>query len=347
MTKKSAGPSIIAQSPTRVDLAGGTLDMWPLYLFHKNCVTANLAIEIYTRATIIPRSDRKISLRSLDTGVQQNYANLEALEKNDNRDLMLLKVHAEYWKPKQGFDLITQSESPVGGGIAASSSLNISLCGAFQKFTGQKMSKESLVSLAGNLEAKVISTPTGCQDYFPALFGGLNLIELTDEGPKRSKVAINMKQVAERLTLVYTGRPHHSGLNNWQIYKSHIEGDKVTFANLERVRDVALEMKKVLLKKDLKGMTRVFRDEYDARIALSPVFTSPEIERLKKLSEAAGGEAIKICGAGGGGCVFLWSQPNKKSILEEECKRAGFQILRAKPTEVGLVVKTSSRPIVF
>ncbi len=206
---------IEAVSPTRIDLAGGTLDLWPLYVFHKNCVTVNLAINIYTRVTLIPRQDEKIILSSQDTKVEKVYKNIHEVPEGKDHDLHLLRVHVEFWKPKTGFELHTQSESPIGAGIAASSSLNISLCGAFSTLTGRKLTTEQIVTLAGNLEARVIQTPTGCQDYFPALFGGLNRIDLTELGPKRSAIDMDLSEFEKYFVLVYTGRPHHSGLNNW------------------------------------------------------------------------------------------------------------------------------------
>lgn len=331
---------IIAKSPTRIDLAGGTLDLWPLYLFHDKSVTINLAIDIFTHATLIPRKDKKIILRSEDTQLELKYSSRDELLSDHSDELKLLKVHAEFWNPKKGFELITRSESPIGGGISGSSSLNISLCGVFSKWTKQSYKNLDLIRLAGNLEAQVLKTPTGCQDYFPPYYGGLNIIELTPLGPQAKKIKINLSKFNSQFTLVYTGRPHHSGLNNWQIYKSQIDGDSTLQARLGRIRDVAVDMKAAVLKKDFKKFGRIFEDEYNARVALSPVFTSPEIERLKDIALKNGAESVKICGAGGGGCVFLWSDASKKSMLEKECVQAGFQVLKAKPTEVGLTVKS-------
>src|SRR3984957_18691056 len=159
---------IEAISPTRIDLAGGTLDLWPLYIFHKDCVTVNLAIDIRTYVTIETRNDEKVILNSTDTGLKQEYKNAGEIsvevQERGNHDLHLLKVHIDFWKPRGGFELHTHSESPVGAGIAASSSLNISLCGAFSALTERVLSDEETVTLAGNLEARVIQTPTGCQD---------------------------------------------------------------------------------------------------------------------------------------------------------------------------------------
>src|SRR5438552_3404396 len=135
-----------------------------------------MAIDIRTYVDIVPRSDSKIILASADTKMEQEYGSLEEISfevaGRGNHDVHLLKVHIDFWKPKMGFELHTKSESPVGAGIAVSSSLNISLCGAFSTLTERTLSDQETVTLAGNLEARVIQTPTGCQDYFPAIYGG-------------------------------------------------------------------------------------------------------------------------------------------------------------------------------
>ena len=59
---------IRTSAPTRIDLAGGTIDIWPLYLFHPGAQTLNAAISLRATATIEPRADLRIVIRSEDTG---------------------------------------------------------------------------------------------------------------------------------------------------------------------------------------------------------------------------------------------------------------------------------------
>src|SRR5215203_7137046 len=75
-------------APTRIDLAGGTIDIWPLYLFHPGAQTLNAAISIRASARIEARDDTRIVIRSEDTG-----ASLEAddwRELWDRKELRLL-----------------------------------------------------------------------------------------------------------------------------------------------------------------------------------------------------------------------------------------------------------------
>ena len=58
---------IATSAPTRIDLAGGTIDIWPLYLFHDGASTLNAAISLRAHARVDPRTDGRIEVRSIDT----------------------------------------------------------------------------------------------------------------------------------------------------------------------------------------------------------------------------------------------------------------------------------------
>src|SRR5438067_9615535 len=78
-TKTKRSKSIVAHGCCRVDLAGGTLDMWPLYLFHPGAVTVNFGVTILARCRVAARRDRKITFTSLDTRRSETFANFDAL----------------------------------------------------------------------------------------------------------------------------------------------------------------------------------------------------------------------------------------------------------------------------
>lgn len=150
------------KSPTRVDLAGGTLDLWPLYLFVGGASTVNVAIDIYTHAIIESLDNGRVILDSKDLSLQKEYKNLaEALADTDPR-MILLQTQLRYWQPKQGFKLTTQSDSPVGGGLGGSSSLTISIMKAFAQFCGRTFkNSHELVHTAHNIEAEILNALTG------------------------------------------------------------------------------------------------------------------------------------------------------------------------------------------
>ena len=327
--------AIRIQSPTRVDLAGGTLDLWPLFLFVKGAKTVNVAIDIWTRAEILPANDATITLESADLNLKQTYKGLqECLEDSDPR-LHLLQVQMKYWKPTKGFHLKTSSESPVGGGLGGSSSLTISLLRAFEKFCERPLnSTHQLVQLAHNIEAEVLNTPTGTQDYYPAASGGLNILSYGYDGIDQQVRSVVDSPLASHFMLVYTGRSHHSGLNNFEVLKGAIGKDANTLRALLDLKKISDEMVKACTHEKWSELPRLFRDEFEARVRLAPAFSCPEIVELNQLALREGAEAVKICGAGGGGCVLVWVWPAHRERVGLACQKAGFKVLSAKPVDL-------------
>jgi D-glycero-alpha-D-manno-heptose-7-phosphate kinase len=91
---------IETNAPTRVDLAGGTIDIWPLYLFHENAVTVNFAVNLATRCRIVPRNDGRIVLRSVDTGESAEFGGLAPLRTTPT--LKLLSRLIFFFQPASG-----------------------------------------------------------------------------------------------------------------------------------------------------------------------------------------------------------------------------------------------------
>lgn len=323
--------SIVCESPTRVDLAGGTLDLWPLYLLVGGAHTINLAIDICTRAEITPRKDGRIRLSSKDQKRSVEYDSIFNLLSDEDESWSLIRHHVRFWQPTQGFDLATDSESPVGGGLGGSSSLSISLIKAFSQFCQRPLNPEEMVLIAGNIEAQVLHTPTGTQDYYPPIHGGMNIITYDCSGQSVRVHDIPAGVFKDRFFLVYTGHPHHSGLNNWSVMKNAIEKKTETLTALEELGRIAKRVKTVCEEGLWGELGELLGQEFRARVKLSPDVSSPEIEKLQTVAREAGAEAVKICGAGGGGCVLVWTSPERISRVKDACREAGFQVLNANP----------------
>lgn len=326
------------KSPTRVDLAGGTLDLWPLYNFVNSARTVNLAIDIWTYANLEPRTDHVIEIQSLDLKekwIFENYA--QFIQTLDPRlqlyQSVISKFHQKKARPiESGFSLSTRSESPIGGGLGGSSSLIISLMKAFSALTKLKFeSSHEMVHWAHNIESEILNTPTGTQDYYPAITGGLSYLNYDTFGITQNVIDPKGSPLYDNFLLVYTGRSHHSGLNNFEVLKAAIEQDPQVMSALNKIKLIADNMWQVISEKKWDALPDLFRQEYDARIQLTPAFTSPEIERLHQIGLSNGAQAVKICGAGGGGCVLVWVTPDFRQKVISACENEKFQCLPARP----------------
>ena len=311
-------------APTRIDLAGGTIDIWPLYLFHAGAQTINAAISIRARARIDSRSDSRVVLRSEDTNRTVEVDDWRALK--DDYSLRLLSLLV-YFFEVGGITLTTSSESPAGAGIAGSSALNVAVCAALSEWKREHYEPEALLQLAMNVEAQTIKVPTGLQDYRPALYGGIAALELDPDGVRRVPLDVDASELERRIALCYTGEPRNSGTNNWEITKKHIDGDTHVFDCFERIRDTAVGMREALTRGDWDRVGRAIAEEWDNRKRLAPGVTTPAIEDLISRAMQAGATAAKVCGAGGGGCMFCYGPPNRREAIREALAAGGARLL--------------------
>src|SRR5258708_23265814 len=170
---------IESKAPTRVDFAGSTLDIWPLYLFHPGSVTLNAAISLYASCRIEtqPNGGEPIRLMSRDTRREESFPSFAALMKTKRYRLPLLAEITKFFRPQGGFPLMTDSAAPAGAGIGGRSAMAVAICGALDRFTGAGKSKIDWIHISRGAEAIVINVPTGTQDHYPPAFGRAAAVE--------------------------------------------------------------------------------------------------------------------------------------------------------------------------
>jgi D-glycero-alpha-D-manno-heptose-7-phosphate kinase len=331
---------ITASAPTRIDLAGGTIDIWPLYLFHHGAQTLNAAISLRAHVSVDARDDSRVEIISEDTDKRVLVDSVAALR--DDETLALLGRLA-YAFQVTGATIRTRGESPAGAGIAGSSALNVAVCGALARWTGHTEAPEALLETAKNVEAQAIKVPTGLQDYRPAMYGGIAAIELGAHGLTRVGLSVDPRELERRMVLCYTGAPRNSGTNNWDIMKRHLDGDRHVFDCFERIRDTAAAMRAALERGDWDGTGRHLAEEWSNRKRLAPGVSTPQIDDLIARAIAAGATAAKVCGAGGGGCLFCLTPPEKANAVRDALAAGGARLLDFRIETDGLRVHGAAR----
>lgn len=334
---------IESSAPTRVDLAGGTIDIPPLFLFHEGAATVNFAVSLMARCRIETRPDDKIVLESVDRGVSFETSLGQIHELKNEPRLELLSKLVYFFKPETGFRMITDSEAPAGAGLAGSSTLNIACIGALNRLVGDRYAPERFIPIAAAVECQVIKVPTGYQDYYSAQYGGVSAIHFRPDGMEREALRVDTGTLQKRIVVCYTGEPRNSGTNNWEITKRHIDGDKELFDIFEGIRDSALQMREALLKNDWTAVGEILKNAHPHRKRLSPKITTPQMDLLIEKASANGAIAAKICGAGGGGCIAFFCEEDARAAVENSiAEELGAEVLNWKLCEDGLVVNEIS-----
>jgi len=189
-----------------------------------------------------------------------------------------------------------------------------------------------------NVECQTIRVPTGVQDYRPALYGGIAAIELRVDRIARVALDVDARDLERRVVLAYTGAPRNSGTNNWEITKRHLDGDRHIFDCFERIRDTAAAMRIALEQGDWDAVGRHVAIEWENRKRLAPGVTTPEIEALMSRAMGAGATAAKVCGAGGGGCLFCYGPPARREAIVDALVAGGARVLDYRIETEGLRV---------
>jgi len=334
--------NIFAKAPCRVDMAGGTIDIWPLYLFHTGAVTVNFAVNRYASCRLSTRRDRKIVLRSRDLDAEESFQSLDDLGSARRYRLPLLAYLVKFFAPKTGIELATDSEAPAGAGIAGSSTLIIAVSSALNRLTGAGYSIEKRREISQNIEAQIIRVPTGAQDYYPAMYGGVSAIELNAAGIARKALDVDLADLNERIVLAYTGEPRNSGINNWEVMKAHIDGDRKVHRNFDHIAAIASAMRQALERADWDEGARLLREEWSNRKKNAPGISTPLIDRLVDATRRAGAVGAKVCGAGGGGCVFFLVRRGAKAKVSEAIQRESATVLPVEVAPRGVTLRVSA-----
>src|SRR6202047_2308010 len=323
---------IESKAPTRVDLAGATLDIWPLYLFHPGALTVNAAISLYARCVIETNrpGNEEIKLVSRDTKREESFTSLAALAKAGRYRLPLLAEIVKFFQPQGGFTLTTDSEAPAGAGIGGSSAMAVAICAALDRYTGAGKSKADWIHISRDAEAIVIRVPTGTQDHYPPAFGGAAAVELPPGGERRTELRVDLSELERRIVLCYTGKPRKSAINNWDVFQKHIDGNTKVYHNLARISAVAQQLRGALEKSDWTDAGRLMREEWSFRKRNLPTISTKTIDRIIDSSRRKGALAGKVCGAGGGGCVVFLIEPDSRERVESAVTDAGGQLLPMK-----------------
>ncbi|HEX9426217.1 MAG TPA: GHMP kinase [Candidatus Polarisedimenticolia bacterium] len=345
---------IEARAPTRIDLGGGTVDLWPLYLLHQRPITVNAAIDLYARAVIERTARPGIEIISLDRGTSMrasSVADLTGRLASAPPDLeFLMRLAAHFLGPgrpggspgEPACRITTECLAPAGSGLGGSSTLGIALASALDRFVRRGLGPEALLAVTRAIETQVLRIPTGEQDYHPALRGGPLALHYTVEGTRIERLPIDLEALRRRIVLIDTGRPRSSGISNWDMMKRHLDGDGRVRTALDRVISATHAIRSALIASDWDGAAAALAEEWEARKTLSPTVSNDWIEQLIEGARRAGASAAKICGAGGGGCLVLWAAEGRQQAIREKVISMGARNLEVRFTSGG--VETTEGP---
>ncbi len=331
---EAVGPAVRARARCRVDLAGGTLDIWPIGLLHPGARTVNVAVDLPVSVEV-----RRLAagFRVVQGSRAVEAATAAALGEHPEAALVAAALDALEVPP---VEVHLASASPQGGGLGASSALIVALLAAVEVLLGRSRSQpERLVALGRDLEARLMALPTGTQDHYPAVLGGALEIVYQPGGEKVSRLPVDLVELGRCLLVAYTGQSHFSAGQNWQVVRRRLDGEPESVELFAGIAEVAARTAEALRQGDLEAAGRELAREWGFRRRLADGVSTPRIEDLFERARAAGAWGGKACGAGGGGSIMVLCRPGRRQEVARALGEGGAEILEARPTASGLQVE--------
>ena len=373
---------ITSRAPTRVDLAGGTVDIWPIYLFLRQPTTLNLGIDLFAEAEI---EEQAAAPGVPDVLLRASDQNREMFLKWDDfvgdasssgepaaHDRQMpagvppqLELHYKFLrhfaqelnakgKLNRGVSLklSTSAKSPAGAGLGGSSALSVAMIGALAQWANGSIDvlKDGtrFIEITRDVETTVIQVPAGLQDYYGAMFGGLQSLKWREGANERDWMPDDIIEgLEQRLLLFYSGQSRNSGINNWALFKMFIDRQENVRERFEQIARATRDLEAALLKKDWMGASQAIASEWEVRRTLAKGISTPEMDdafsSARELARAAGNQVVsgKVCGAGGGGCFFIFvpsGDEKLKTQIREKVTSLGIRSLPFKAPRRGLSV---------
>ena len=333
-----------AIAPTRVDLVGGTLDIWPIHHILDDKGTVNLGVSIFARTHLKERAGKKFLIKSIDQNLE---VELSVSHLRNERSLPLLAMLLDaFWQDDlPPLEIELRADSPKGAGLGGSSALAISIAGALVK-ARQMLSDElvpgeyQLVQTVQNLEAKLLQMPAGCQDHWGAVRGGLNFLHFPFEGVFVETFPLSdFEGLDDELILCFSGKSRFSGMNNWDLFKKFGDGDDKVRKIFTEIGRLATASYQAILKRDWQGMLEFSKQDWVQRKILCPAIETEETQKLDRIALKHGAYFTRVCGAGGGGVMAIFAPKEKRESIIHALNAGGGEVLEGAVCDKGLRVE--------
>jgi D-glycero-alpha-D-manno-heptose-7-phosphate kinase len=340
LAKRKRDSIVSVSAPSRIDLAGGTIDIWPISVLVPRAVTVNVAIDLRARVTISARADGRVQIVSRDRG-RRTTRRLPLSPSDMEGPLSLLLRLVAAFRPRAGLTLTCEARAPAGAGLGGSSTLAIATAAALARWTGARLGGERLVRRVMNHETALLGVPTGNQDHLAAVHGSLGAYHHEPDGTRREKLPVP-PGLEHRLVLAYTGQPRHSGFSNWEMFRRFIDGERRTVGHMESIARISRELADAFRAGDLDEAGRLVGEEGRLRYRLAPSVGTPALRAADRAARRAGALGVKVCGAGGGGCLVSFSGEGRTEAVAAAVAGTGARILPVRIARRGLQVEAAA-----
>ncbi|MCK9320522.1 MAG: dehydrogenase [Bacteroidales bacterium] len=333
---------IRSKAPLRLGLAGGGTDVSPFSDIYGGSIL-NATTSLYAYCDIIPTNNGEINFYLQDKNIKYTYKSQKELPINGEIDLLKAiynRIIKDFELDALSFDIHTFVDAPAGSGLGTSSTLVVTIIGAFSEWLGLPLGEYDIANLAYSIEREDLKLAGGKQDQYAATFGGFNFMEFFAEG----KVIVNplrvreetLNELSRNIVLYYTETSRNSS-DIIQLQQKNVTQKNVqSIEAMYKLKEQAIMMKEALLKNDLDEIGNILNIGWEYKKQMAKGITTQLFEDVYASALKAGAIGGKISGAGGGGYIFFYCPQNTRYNVIEALNKFGGKVRRFEFTLSGL-----------
>lgn len=333
---------IRSKAPLRIGLAGGGTDVSPYSDLYGGAIL-NATIDLYAYASLEPLETGKIEFVIDGTSNKITFDSAEHLEMFEGFELFIgvyNRVVKEFNCGAKSFRLTSYIDVPQGSGLGTSSTIVVSLLGAFVEWLKLPLGKYDIAHLAYEIERKDLKMSGGKQDQYAATFGGINFIEfLSNDRVIVNPLSLKNEVVYELemcLLLYFTKTQRLSA----QIIDDQVKNVNSNNTNaigaMHHLKEQAILMKEFLIKGELNSIGENLHQGWENKKKMAHSISNSLIDEIYLSALNAGASGGKISGAGGGGFMFFYCPAVTKINVGNVLKQFGGNVQSFKFTQQGL-----------
>ena len=312
---------IIARSPLRITLGGGSTDLPSYYRDHEGFLIA-AAIDKYVYVTVMRPFAESIYLKYSEL---EHVATVEEVKHRIIREALRLQ---NLRTPQ--IEITTLADIPAGTGLGSSGSFTTALLKALYAHRRQLIHPQELAELACHIEIDLLDEPIGKQDQYIAAYGGLTCFTFhQDDSVTATPLKISMDtlfDLEDNILLFFTGYSRSaSGILQDQNTRTQ-SSDEEMLKNLHFVKELGCRSKDALEAGDVVKFGELMHTHWEHKKRRSGGMSNPKIDELYDLGRKSGAVGGKLVGAGGGGFLMFYAADRNK--LRHAMSGAGLEEVR-------------------
>jgi len=317
---------LIVRSPVRVSFAGGGTDL-PAYFEEFGGAVLSTAINKYFYTILKKRRDGCVQVISSDLRIFESWQDIVAMSAKDNEIEIPLAVLKDLGHDI-ALDMFLASEIPPGTGLGSSASVCVGILRALTAHLQIPLSKYELAERSFHIVRNLLGRPIGKQDGYAAAFGGLNFVTFYRGGEVLVEpLALDAEVIRElqsNLLLYFTGSAAHSWAILKKRQKSTSNHTRSAVDALHEVRRLADRMREALGSGKLTAFGSMLDEAWQAKKRVSKRISTSRIDQLYRFAREHGAVGGKITGAGGGGFLLLYCEPEHQQSLRVAMASTGI-----------------------